>query len=116
MMFILFLPIHADTLQGDNDKPLASKASYHILQLLQQHPNMKMIVVNEVSALLLRAPLSTSAALHIKKSEATASKEDTNAHARYYAAITFNQILLSSGDADKAVAKKLCDVYFGVFQ
>ena len=77
---------------------------------------MKMIVVNEVSALLLRAPLSTSAALHIKKSDAGQSKEDTNAHARYYAAITFNQVLLSSGDADKAVAKKLCDVYFGMFQ
>ena len=37
-----------------------------------------------------------------------------NTHARYYATITFNQIVLAPGDRD--VALKLIDVYFEMFK
>ena len=38
------------------------------------------------------------------------------AHAQYYAAITFNQIVLSTSVADRAAARKLMDVYFQLFR
>ena len=39
-----------------------------------------------------------------------------NPHARYYATITFNQIVLLPSAADKKVAKELIDVYFELFK
>ncbi len=38
------------------------------------------------------------------------------AHAQYYAAITFNQIILSTSAADRAAARKLMGVYFQLFR
>ena len=38
------------------------------------------------------------------------------AHAQYYAAITFNQIVLSTSAADRAAARKLMDIYFQLFR
>lgn len=38
------------------------------------------------------------------------------AHAQYYAAITFNQIVLSTTPADRTAARKLMDVYFQLFR
>lgn len=38
------------------------------------------------------------------------------AHAQYYAAISFNQIVLSTSAADRAAARKLIDVYFQLFR
>jgi len=37
-------------------------------------------------------------------------------HAQYYAAITFNQIVLSTAAADRSAARKLIDVYFHLFR
>ena len=47
-------------------------------------------------------------------------KEDKKAvgtsHARYYAAITFNQIVLSTSQADRNVARELINIYFELFK
>ena len=101
---------------------------------------MKSIVIREITALVLRpaAPTLTATtpadvpnkAKHIRftdddgdsklkqKSKATADAKKSapagNTHARYYATITFNQIVLAPGDRD--VALKLIDVYFEMFK
>ncbi|TFK35819.1 CBF/Mak21 family-domain-containing protein [Crucibulum laeve] len=49
-----------------------------------------------------------------KKPATSAEKKPGNAHARYYATITFNQIVLTP--ADREVALKLIDVYFEIFK
>lgn len=101
---------------GDPERSVASKASYHLLNILQEHPQMKGIIVKEVSALILKAPTSTTTAA----SDSTTghnrpqSVATWNAHARYFAVITFNQIVLSK--ADKEVASKLVDIYFELFK
>ncbi|KAK1228296.1 RNA-binding ribosome biosynthesis protein mak21 [Marasmius sp. AFHP31] len=139
---------------GDTEKSVCSRASYHILQLLQTHPSMKGVVVREIIALVLRpaaptaaatvtaaaaavaagvAPLpesiasrkikfsddstpapSTSASAKGKQKSTAPEKKPTNVHARYYATITFNQIVLTPGDRD--VALKLIDLYFELFR
>ncbi|KAL0577409.1 RNA-binding ribosome biosynthesis protein mak21 [Marasmius crinis-equi] len=139
---------------GDTEKSVCSRASYHILQLLQSHPSMKGVVVREITTLVLRpaaptaaatvsaaaaavaagvAPLpdaianrkikfsddstpgpSTSTSAKGKAKSTAPDKKPTNVHARYYATITFNQIVLTPGDRD--VALKLIDVYFELFR
>ncbi|KAH7869910.1 CBF/Mak21 family-domain-containing protein [Lentinula edodes] len=139
---------------GDTDKSLCSRASYHILQLLQPHAPMKGVVVREITALVLRpaaptaaatmlaaaafaattsqlhaniasrkirfaeddtpAPTASSATAKSKGKVATTEKKQVNVHARYYATITFNQIVLTPADRD--VALKLIDVYFEMFK
>lgn len=37
-------------------------------------------------------------------------------HARYYASITFNQIVLSTSEEDRKAARALMDVYFTMFR
>ncbi|KAF8197362.1 CBF/Mak21 family-domain-containing protein [Pholiota molesta] len=121
-------------LEGDTEKSLASRASYHILQLLQSHPAMKAIIVREIISLVLRpvsapaAPAPTTSAAtgkHIRFADAEPSskpkpknsgteKKSTNPHARYYATVTFNQIVLTP--ADREVALQLIDVYFEMFK
>ncbi|RDB21715.1 Ribosome biogenesis protein NOC1 [Hypsizygus marmoreus] len=120
---------------GDTEKSLCSRASYHLLQLLQSHPSMKSVIVREIISLVLRPPapaiapsssLPSGTGKHIRfsdtdpkpkaksKSATPADKKGGNAHARYYATITFNQIVLTPGDRD--VALKLIDVYFEMFK
>ncbi|KAK7027338.1 RNA-binding ribosome biosynthesis protein mak21 [Paramarasmius palmivorus] len=138
---------------GDTEKSVCSRASYHILQLLQTHPSMKTVVVREIISLVLRPPAPTAAATVSAAAAAVAAgiapppshvanrkikfsddadspstshsakgkgktpapeKKPTNTHARYYATITFNQIVLTPGDRD--VALKLVDVYFEMFK
>ncbi|KAK6908849.1 hypothetical protein I203_102854 [Kwoniella mangroviensis CBS 8507] len=110
---------------GDTDRPVASKASHHILQLLQAHPAMKAVVAREVSALVLKPIGSTAAAAsssgsHIKFDDDVKGKKpeekksDTVNHARYYGLITLNQITLTRKDQE--VAGKLVDLYFEVFR
>ncbi|KAJ3807240.1 CBF/Mak21 family-domain-containing protein [Lentinula aff. lateritia] len=139
---------------GDTEKSLCSRASYHILQLLQPHAPMKGVVVREITALVLRpaaptaaatilaaaafaattsqlpanitrrkirfaeddtpTPTASSATSKSKGKVATAEKKQVNVHARYYATITFNQIVLTPADRD--VALKLIDVYFEMFK
>ncbi|KAJ4490490.1 CBF/Mak21 family-domain-containing protein [Lentinula aciculospora] len=134
---------------GDTDKSLCSRASYHILQLLQPHAPMKGVVVREITALVLRptaptaaATISAAAAFAASTSQLPADiasrkirfadddeksikgkgkgkvagveKKAVNIHARYYATITFNQIVLTPDDRD--VALKLIEVYFEMFK
>lgn len=91
---------------------------------------MKAVIVREIIALVLRPPapppvagLPTGSGKHIrftnsdpkpKPKPAPTEKKGGNAHARYYATITFNQIVLTPGDKD--VALKLIDVYFEMFK
>lgn len=89
---------------------------------------MKSIIVREITSLVLRPAApgpSTSTGTHIRFNEATSStsvpksakapeKKETNAHARYYATITYNQIVLSPGDRE--VALQLINVYFEIFK
>ncbi|OCF43874.1 ribosome biogenesis protein MAK21 [Kwoniella heveanensis CBS 569] len=115
---------------GDTDRPVASKASHHILQLLQAHPAMKAVVAREVSALIFKptgqAAASASSSSHVrfdddsskdkgKKADKSGStKPDTVNHARYYGLITLNQITLTRKDQE--VAGKMVDLYFEVFR
>ncbi|KAJ6500610.1 CBF/Mak21 family-domain-containing protein [Mycena sanguinolenta] len=113
---------------GDTEKSICSRASYHLLQLLQSHPSMKSVIVREIIALVLRPPAAPSipaptAAKHIRfgddpkpkpKPKPEEKRTTGNVHARYYATITFNQIVLSPGDKD--VAQQLMDVYFELFK
>ncbi|CAE6415012.1 unnamed protein product [Rhizoctonia solani] len=80
---------------GDSDKSVASKASFHILQLLVPHPSMKGVIIREMSSLVLK-------------------KQADHAHARYYGVITLNQFTLAPGDKD--IAASLIGLYFQIFE
>ncbi|KAG1830216.1 ribosome biogenesis protein [Suillus variegatus] len=123
---------------GDSEKSICSRASYHLLQLLQAHPSMKGVVVREMTSLILRPSIATpatapSANTHIRFTDETtvstskpkpkpkpktkpdgATKRTSNDHARYYATITLNQIVFVPGDKDVAV--QVIDVYFQMFK
>ena len=130
--------------QGDLEKSISSRVSHHLLQLLQAHPSMKGVVVREIISLILKPRASTAAASSVLPSEPAppakntkivfshapststsklppkSPKEDKKAvgtsHARYYAAITFNQIVLSPSQADRDVARELINIYFELFK
>lgn len=108
---------------GDSDRSVASKASFHILQLLQTHPAMKAVVAREVSAIVLKTTItgaagSSNAGSHMRFDDDQAKQGDAktaiNDHGRYYGLITLNQMTLTSKDRD--VAGKLVEVYFEVFR
>ncbi|KZV83399.1 CBF-domain-containing protein [Exidia glandulosa HHB12029] len=80
---------------GDADRPVASRVSYHLMQLVQAHPQMKAIVIGEVEASVFGG-------------------KERRDQARYYAVITFNQMVLSTKES--AVANRLMDLYFKLFQ
>ncbi|EMD35825.1 hypothetical protein CERSUDRAFT_138554 [Gelatoporia subvermispora B] len=129
---------------GDTEKSICSRASYHLLQILQAHPAMKGIITREVKSLIFRPTASTSATAqagaaasaeklhtHIRfddddapkakdKAKANAPKtkpmERWNTHSWYYAAVTLNQIVLTPSEADRAVARTLIGVYFEMFE
>jgi ribosome biogenesis protein MAK21 len=113
------------TLQGDTDKSVASKASHHVLVLLQTHPAMKAVIVREVASLVLKAP--TVAPIDHKrrggdgdkkgkgKGKAVPHANEAGAnHGRYYGLITLNQVTLTIRDRD--VAARLVEVYFEIFR
>jgi ribosome biogenesis protein MAK21 len=86
---------------------------------------MKAIVIQEATALIMRPtpPMASSTVsyshtnkLKDPKSAPQREKNVWRAHAQYYAAITFNQIVLSTSTADRAAARKLIDVYFQLFR
>ena len=105
---------------------------------------MKNIVVREIVSLILKPRASTAAASSIGHSELSSSTKTTKivfsdppststpkppkksstedkktvgtSHARYYAAITFNQIVLSTSLADRDVARELINIYFELFK
>ncbi|KAI9463219.1 CBF/Mak21 family-domain-containing protein [Lactarius psammicola] len=106
---------------GDPESAISARTSYHLLQVLQEHPAMKTVIIRETTALIMRPtpPPSLPTVSHAKTIPKTTPKQEKNvwrAHARYYAAITFNQIILSTSDADRAVARTLIDVYFKLFR
>ncbi len=89
---------------------------------------MKTVIIRETTALIMRPtpPPSLPTVSRAKSTTHVRFKDDPQptpkqeknvwrAHARYYAAITFNQIVLSTSDADRAVARILIDVYFKLF-
>ncbi|QRV98202.1 ribosome biogenesis protein [Ceratobasidium sp. AG-Ba] len=80
---------------GDSDRSVASKASFHILQLLVPHPSMKAVIVREMTSLVLKP-----------------QSEQTNA--QYYGVITLNQFTLAPGEKDVAAA--LVSLYFQLFE
>ncbi|XP_056176264.1 protein SLOW WALKER 2 [Syzygium oleosum] len=81
---------------GDPQNKGASNADYHLSSLLSEHPNMKVVVIDEVDSFLFRPHL--------------------NIRAKYHAINFLSQIRLSNkGDGPK-VAKRLIDVYFAVFK
>lgn len=79
---------------GDNDKKIASRASYLLLQLEITHPAMKTTVTSSIEADCLFRP-------------------GQNMNAKYYAIITLNQTILSG--KEQQVANKLLDIYFSLF-
>ncbi|KAG8839027.1 hypothetical protein FRB91_007236, partial [Serendipita sp. 411] len=104
---------------GDSEKSIASKASYHLHRLLQAHPNMKSVVVRDISALVLKAPFHGAPQSSGAKKLSTSNTQSgtTNTNARYYSILTCNQIVLSSKtQAEKDVALKLIDIYFELFR
>ncbi|TBU28801.1 CBF-domain-containing protein [Dichomitus squalens] len=126
---------------GDTEKSVCSRASYHLLQVLQAHPAMKAVIVREVRALVFRLPASTAAQAasstpavhtHIRFTDADSSsskakptpKSDKekgtegrwNSHAWYYSAVTLNQVVLTPSTADRVVARTLVDMYFEMFE
>lgn len=87
---------------GDPDRSVASKASTHLMELLQVHPAMKPIVLREVSEAVLRSQ-QPSAGQHVKG----------NQHATYYGVLTLNQTLFVESDAP--LANDIFTVYFQLF-
>lgn len=79
---------------GDNDKKVASKASYNILQLESAHPLMVKTIIGFLESEALFRP-------HQKLPT------------KYYAIITLNQTVLTSANQD--VVQKLLDIYFAIF-
>ncbi|KAH8990280.1 CBF-domain-containing protein [Lactarius akahatsu] len=114
---------------GDPESAISARTSYHLLQILQEHPAMKAVIIRETTALIMRPtppplPPTDSCAkptthIRFKEDPKPTPKQEKNvwrAHARYYAAVTFNQIILSTSDADRAAARMLIDVYFKLFR
>ena len=83
---------------GDNDRSVASRVSYHLMQVVQTHPQMKGIIINEVSASIFGG----------------LGGDAKGASSRYYSVITFNQMVLSARES--AVADRLMDLYFKIFR
>ncbi|KAI1789313.1 CBF-domain-containing protein [Ganoderma leucocontextum] len=123
---------------GDTEKSVCSRASFHLLQVLQTHPAMKTVIVREVRALVFRLPASTAAqatpstpAVHThirftddgpstskpKPREKSSDKDGRwNSHAWYYSAVTLNQVVLTPSTGDRLVARTLVDTYFEMFE
>ncbi|KAJ1551596.1 hypothetical protein HK096_007420, partial [Nowakowskiella sp. JEL0078] len=81
--------------QGDQDRKLASRCTFLLLQVLEKHPNMQLVVIREIEHLIFRPNIADRA---------------------QYCAITFlNQVVLSRKDTDAIVPNKLIEIYFNLF-
>lgn len=81
---------------GDPERRAASSAAYLLTCLLAAHPNMKMVVIDEVDSFLFRPHVGL--------------------RAKYQAVNFLSQILLTNkGDGPK-IAKRLVDVYIALFK
>ncbi|KAI0256819.1 CBF/Mak21 family-domain-containing protein [Lactifluus subvellereus] len=113
---------------GDTESAICARTSYHLLHILQEHPAMKAVVIRETTALIMRPnpPSALPMASHLKsnthnqpETSNLAAKQEKgvwHVHARYYATITFNQIVLSTSEVDRTAARTLIDVYFQLFR
>ncbi|KAK3593430.1 hypothetical protein CHS0354_020192 [Potamilus streckersoni] len=79
---------------GDPDYKLASKTSHLLTKLVEQHPNMKTVVVREVEQLMFRPNIPVKA--------------------QYYSVCFLNQLALSSQEKDLAL--RLIKMYFAFFK
>ena len=79
---------------GDRERKIASRASYLILQLLNVHPGMKVVVITAVEQEVLLKPRQSL-------------------RAKYYAINTLNQTILST--KEPAIADNLLRIYFDIF-
>ncbi|KAL3234329.1 Ribosome biogenesis protein MAK21 [Nakaseomyces bracarensis] len=79
---------------GDIDSKVSSKASYMLLKLQQEHPNMKSIIIDSIVDIALRP--------------------NADYHATYYSAITLNQTILKRSEDE--IANKLIKTYFTLFE
>ncbi|XP_046738852.1 CCAAT/enhancer-binding protein zeta [Diprion similis] len=79
---------------GDPSAKVASKAVFCLGQLLDEHPNMKQVVLNEVEKLLFR--------------------KNVTPKAQYYAICLLTQFVLD--DESKEVANNLISLYFSFFK
>ncbi|KAF8311673.1 CBF/Mak21 family-domain-containing protein [Cantharellus anzutake] len=84
---------------GDTEKRVASRASRHVVTLLQHHPGMKLVIIREATELIFR-PVAPQLLQH---------------HSRYFSIITLNQIELSHKDPP-GVTASLIDLYFKLFK
>ncbi|CAI5706247.1 hypothetical protein KXD40_009738 [Peronospora effusa] len=80
---------------GDPDRKIAAYLHRMLQELLQEHPVMKRVVVDEVERLLTRPKVSD--------------------RAKYNAVLFLNQIYLDGVEADADLAGHLISVYFGLF-
>ncbi|KAL3875114.1 hypothetical protein ACJMK2_038048 [Sinanodonta woodiana] len=79
---------------GDPDYKLASKTSHLLTKLVEQHPNMKTVVVREVEQLMFRPNIPVKA--------------------QYYSVCFLNQLPLNA--QEKGLALRLIKMYFAFFK
>ncbi|KAF8484064.1 hypothetical protein DFH94DRAFT_843535 [Russula ochroleuca] len=103
-------------------RPKSKTQEQNLLRLLvnklgdtEKHPAMKIIIIQEITALVMRptVPMLPSTASHprhirFSKGQKPAPKREESVTCactvQYYAAITFNQIVLSTSANDRAAA------------
>ncbi|KAG7212194.1 hypothetical protein KM043_012534 [Ampulex compressa] len=78
---------------GDPSSKVGSKAVFCLTNLLHEHPNMKLVVLQEIEKLLFRKNMSS--------------------RAQYYAICLLTQFVLEK--TDEAIAATLIEVYFAFF-
>ncbi|KAJ8441160.1 hypothetical protein Cgig2_006989 [Carnegiea gigantea] len=81
---------------GDPDNKAASNADFYLTNLLSDHPNMKIVVIDEVDSFLFRPHIGL--------------------RAKYHAVNFLSQIHLSHKADGPKVARRLVDVYFALFK
>ncbi|KAG7997326.1 hypothetical protein I3843_01G206100 [Carya illinoinensis] len=81
---------------GDPENKGASNADFHLANLLSDHPNMKVVVIDEVDSFLFRPHLGL--------------------RAKYHAVNFLSQVRFSRKGDGPIVAKRLIDVYFALFK
>ncbi|XP_062076846.1 protein SLOW WALKER 2 [Humulus lupulus] len=81
---------------GDPENKSASNADYHLSKILSDHPNMTVVVIDEVDSFLFRPHLVL--------------------RAKYHAVNFLSQIRLTHKGDGPNVAKRLIDVYFALFK
>ncbi|KAM7250814.1 hypothetical protein ACFE04_022697 [Oxalis oulophora] len=81
---------------GDPQNKGASNADFHLANLLSEHPNMRVVVIDEVDSFLFRPHLGM--------------------RSKYHAVNFLSQIRLSHNRDGPKAAKRLIDVYFALFK